>query len=146
MKKHIIDLRITFVDRLHPRYVLIKGTPADGSRLPEMLPGQFAQLKVEGSPETYLRRPISIHDVTSDTVTSTNKGEEVSFLIALAGRGTRQLATLKVGKPDCRCPKKSPGPRSFRSSSAILKPSVVLHRAFSRWTVSGLRLWVVRMQ
>jgi dihydroorotate dehydrogenase electron transfer subunit len=62
-----------------------------------MLPGQFAQLKVEGSPETYLRRPISIHDVTSDTVTSTNKGEEVSFLIALAGKGTRQLATLKVG-------------------------------------------------
>lgn len=97
MKKHIIDLRITFVDRLHPRYVLIKGTPADGSRLPEMLPGQFAQLKVEGSPETYLRRPISIHDVTSDTVTSINKGEEVSFLIALAGKGTRQLATLKVG-------------------------------------------------
>ena len=54
-------------------------------------------------------------------------------------------ATRKAGRPDCREPKKSPGPRRRRSSSAILKPSLVPHRAFSRWRVSGFRLWEVRM-
>lgn len=95
MKKHIIDLRVTGVERLHPRYVLVKGTPVDGSPLPEMLPGQFAQLKVDSSPETYLRRPISIHDLTTD-MTDVSRGE-VSFLIALAGAGTKKLSTLNVG-------------------------------------------------
>ena len=64
----------------------------------------------------------------------------------MAVRSQPRSATRKAGRPDCREPKKSPGPRRRRSSSAILKPSAVLHRAFSRWSVSGLRLWVVRMQ
>ena len=31
--------------------------------LPKIQPGQFVQVRVDGSPCTYLRRPISIHDV-----------------------------------------------------------------------------------
>ena len=31
--------------------------------LPDIDPGQFAQVQVNDSPTTYLRRPISIHDV-----------------------------------------------------------------------------------
>ena len=40
--------------------------------------------------------------------------------------------TRSVGMPDWRVPKKSPGPRSCRSRSAISKPSVVSVSAFSR--------------
>ena len=40
--------------------------------------------------------------------------------------------TRSVGMPDWRVPKKSPGPRSSRSRSAISKPSVVSVSAFSR--------------
>ena len=36
-----------------------------------------------------------------------------------------RLATRKSGRPCWRVPRKSPGPRSSRSTSAILKPSVV---------------------
>ena len=31
--------------------------------LPDMVSGQFVQVRVDGSPGTYLRRPISIHDM-----------------------------------------------------------------------------------
>ena len=55
-------------------------------------------------------------------------------------RSQLRLATRKAGSPDCRAPKKSPGPRRARSSSAILKPSVVLHRAFSRAKVCSFLL------
>ena len=32
-------------------------------KLPDIKPGQFVQVRVDGSSETFLRRPISIHDV-----------------------------------------------------------------------------------
>ena len=56
--------------------------------LPEIAPGQFVQVRVEGSPSTYLRRPISIHDVDF-------KQNEITLLIQLVGEGTRHLATAK---------------------------------------------------
>ena len=89
MKKHILDLVLTQVVRLHERYVLIKAAPSN-EPLPQMEPGQFAQLRVDNSPSTYLRRPISIHDVDRET-------NEVSFLVQIAGEGTRHLAQLQVG-------------------------------------------------
>lgn len=89
MKKHILDLTLTRVKRLHERYVLLQARPVSGP-LPEMLPGQFAQLLVENSPSTYLRRPISIHDICRE------KGE-VGFLVQIVGEGTRHLAALKEG-------------------------------------------------
>lgn len=91
MKKHILDMTLTEVCQLHQRYVLLKARPQQGD-LPAMQPGQFAQLLVENSPATYLRRPISIHDVSADT-------GEVSFLVQVVGEGTRHLAALSQG--DC---------------------------------------------
>ena len=89
MKKYILDLSLTAVERLHERYVLIKAT--DKTRpLPEMLPGQFAQLQIEGSKQTFLRRPISIHNVD-------RKQNEVWFLVQTIGDGTRQLAKMQPG-------------------------------------------------
>ena len=43
-----------------------------------------------------------------------------------------------VGRPACRVPNMSPGPRIARSRSAITKPSVVSVIAFSRSRASSL--------
>ena len=61
MKKYILDLKVKQVERIHQRYVLIKLTHEN--TLPEMLPGQFVEVRVDGSPSTFLRRPISINFV-----------------------------------------------------------------------------------
>ena len=59
--------------------------------LPDIAPGQFAQVQVVDSPTTYLRRPISIHDVDFDR-------HEISLLIQKVGEGTRHLAALECGE------------------------------------------------
>ena len=61
MKKYILDLKVKQVEQIHQRYVLIKLT--HDNALPEMLPGQFVEVRVDGSPSTFLRRPISINFV-----------------------------------------------------------------------------------
>lgn len=59
--------------------------------LPDVRAGQFVNVKVEDSPGTFLRRPISIHDVEKD--------EGLLYLmIKIAGQGTRKLSTLKTGE------------------------------------------------
>ena len=88
MKKHILDLVVTQNIRLHANYVLIKMT--DANPLPEMVPGQFAEIRIDGSTTTFLRRPISINYVDKDA-------NEVWFLVQLVGDGTRKLATVKEG-------------------------------------------------
>ncbi len=88
MKKYIVDLIVAENIRLHANYALLKLTSS--SPLPEMRPGQFAEIRVDGSPTTFLRRPISVNYVD----TSRN---EVWFLIRLAGDGTRRLGEAKTG-------------------------------------------------
>lgn len=89
MKKYQINLTLTQVEPLNERYALIKARPQEGP-LPEMAPGQFAQLKVEGSNTTFLRRPISIHFVDEEH-------GEVWFLVQAVGDGTRRLAGMQAG-------------------------------------------------
>jgi len=88
MKKYLLDLKVTSVQQVHQRYVLIKLT--DEKLLPPMLPGQFVEVRVEGSPSTFLRRPISINfvDVAAN---------ELWLLVAAVGEGTRRLACLRAG-------------------------------------------------
>lgn len=88
MKKFILDLTVTENLRLHTNYVLLKLTSQ--SPLPEMLPGQFAEIRVDGSPTTFLRRPISINYVD-------RQRNEVWFLIQLIGDGTKRLAQATQG-------------------------------------------------
>lgn len=88
MKKYILDLVVTQNIQLHANYVLIKLTQADP--LPEMWPGQFAEIRIDGSDTTFLRRPISINYVDKTK-------NEVWFLVQLVGDGTRKLATVKAG-------------------------------------------------
>ncbi len=89
MKKYVLDLTVTENMRLHEHYALLKLASPDRS-LPEMFPGQFAEIRVVGSPTTFLRRPISINYVDK------SRGE-VWFLIQLVGDGTRRLGEAKKG-------------------------------------------------
>lgn len=88
MKKYILDLIVKSNIKLNASYVLLKMSYA--TELPEMLPGQFAEIRVDGSPTTFLRRPISINYVDKAK-------NEVWFLIQLIGDGTRQLASTTEG-------------------------------------------------
>lgn len=88
MKKYILDLKVASSESPRPGYVLLKLT--DSKPLPPMVPGQFAELKVEGSDVTFLRRPISINNVDEEK-------NEVWFLIHVVGEGTRRLSELRTG-------------------------------------------------
>lgn len=88
MKKFILDLTVVENIRLNPNYVLLKLTTQ--SELPPMSPGQFAELRVDKSPTTFLRRPISINFVDK-------KRNEVWFLIQLVGDGTICLSESTQG-------------------------------------------------
>lgn len=89
MKKYILDLTVRAVEHLNARYVLLKLTD-DRAALPDMLPGQFVEVRIDDSPSTMLRRPISIHYVDRDA-------NELWLLVALVGDGTRRLGSLSAG-------------------------------------------------
>lgn len=87
--KKCLDLTVTAVEHINEKYVLIKLTHSDP--LPEMEPGQFVEVRVDGSPTTFLRRPISINNVDASR-------NELHLLVAAIGDGTRKLAQLKRGE------------------------------------------------
>ena len=88
MKKYVSDLRVVSVEHVSGKHVLIKLTQ-DG-RLPDILPGQFVEVRVDGSPSTFLRRPISVNFVDYDA-------NQLWLLVAAVGDGTRRLASLQAG-------------------------------------------------
>jgi dihydroorotate dehydrogenase electron transfer subunit len=61
-----------------------------GSTLPDIKPGQFVQVKIDGGPGTFLRRPFSIHDIDSSVNT-------LKLLVRIAGKGTLALSKLEKG-------------------------------------------------
>lgn len=96
MKKYCLDLTIRAVEHLSEKHVLLRLTLDDP--LPEMLPGQFVEVRIDHSPNTFLRRPISIHYVNREL-------NELWLLVAAVGDGTRQLAQLKPNeKLNCLLP------------------------------------------
>lgn len=88
MKKYILDLKVVSVEALSDKHVLIKLTDSDP--LPQILPGQFVEVRVDHSPTTLLRRPISVNFVNHEL-------NQLWLLVALVGDGTRQLGKLQVG-------------------------------------------------
>lgn len=59
-------------------------------KMPECLPGQFVNVKIDNSPETFLRRPISIHDVDYE--------KNILYLyVKILGSGTKKLHEARVG-------------------------------------------------
>ena len=88
MAKRIENLKIIENKRLTNDFFVIE--LAGNDKLPDFKPGQFAQVRVDGSPETFLRRPISIHDVDYERNT-------FKLLINVVGTGTEKLSKLRNG-------------------------------------------------
>ncbi|MDO4159535.1 MAG: dihydroorotate dehydrogenase electron transfer subunit [Prevotellaceae bacterium] len=88
MKKYVSDLKVASVEHINSKYVLIKLTQDEP--LPDMIPGQFVEVRVDDSPSTFLRRPISINFVD-------RQKNEMWLLVAAVGDGTRRLARLNAG-------------------------------------------------
>lgn len=89
MKKYILDLVLRRKSLLQSDYVLLQLThPAQP--LPPMQAGQFVEVRVDASPQTFLRRPISINYVDCDA-------NELWLLVHTIGAGTRALAALEEG-------------------------------------------------
>ncbi len=88
IKKYVLDLTVKGVEHISDKHLLIRLT--DGSPLPEMMPGQFVEVRIDGSPSTFLRRPISINFVDREN-------NELWLMVAMVGEGTRSLQALKAG-------------------------------------------------
>ena len=70
------------------RYVLLRLTHPQP--LPSISPGQFVEVRVDHSPNTFLRRPISVHHVDE-------QHNELWLLVAVVGDGTRQMTSVSPG-------------------------------------------------
>ena len=88
MKKTVLDLTVVENTHVNDKYVLIKLTHSQP--LPEMLPGQFVEIRVDGTGQTFLRRPISINFVD-------RQRNELWLLVAVVGDGTRHIAQVRQG-------------------------------------------------
>ena len=88
--KKMLDLVVTENSQLNQNYCLIKLTTTDDTLLPEMYPGQFVEVRVDGSPTTYLRRPISVNFVDK------NKNE-LWLLVQAIGDGTKMMCKYEKG-------------------------------------------------
>ena len=86
--KKIIDFTVKENRQLNPdTFLLVVYSP----EMPEIEPGQFVNIKVEHSPATFLRRPISVHNVDPDEGL-------LYLLIKIAGQGTATLSKIKAGE------------------------------------------------
>ena len=90
MKKFLVDLTINDVQQLNATCVLLNMTSDEP--LPAVLPGQFAELRIDGTPTVMLRRPISIHSFSAER-------NEIGFLVQVVGEGTKKLASVKEVVP-----------------------------------------------
>ena len=88
MKKICVDLLVHSTEQLSERHWLMRLRSSEA--LPEMIPGQFVEVRIDDSPTTFLRRPISINMVDY-------ANNEILLLVAAVGEGTRHLVKLKVG-------------------------------------------------
>jgi dihydroorotate dehydrogenase electron transfer subunit len=88
MTKRIEDFKVIENKRLNKDFFIIE--LEGNTKIPDLKPGQFIQIRVDGSPETFLRRPISVHDV--DYIKNTLK-----ILIQIAGKGTETLSKIESG-------------------------------------------------
>ena len=86
--KVIRDLRVVGNERIGGSFFML--TLQSEDRLPVIMPAQFAEVKIEKSVGTFLRRPISIHDVDYDKQT-------IQLLVKIAGEGTETLSRLVEG-------------------------------------------------
>lgn len=87
MSRFILDLRVEAIEHLRADYALLRLSNPQGP-MPPMQPGQFVQVRIDGSPTTFLRRPISIN-YADDTC--------LWLLVHNVGDGTARLCALHEG-------------------------------------------------
>ena len=90
MIKYIKDFILKENIELGSMYSLLKLSPADGI-MPDMIPGQFVQVDIKGSKNTFLRRPISINFVDKEM-------NLLWLLVRRAGEGTSTLISAPAGE------------------------------------------------
>src|ERR1035437_8979520 len=88
MKKRVEDLTIHNTQLLPGKFLLLE--LKSSAKLDHINPGQFVEIEVQNCKDTFLRRPISIHDVDYS-------GNTLSLLIKIVGCGTETLSKLKKG-------------------------------------------------
>ena len=89
MKKIIADFEV--IDIHFPvkgSYIIRFKSPEN---IPEIKPGNFAEIHINNSPDVFLRRPFSILDVDY-------QNRIISFYIKVIGKGTKQLGNYKTGE------------------------------------------------
>ena len=87
--KRVQDFKVKHYRRLNAENYIL--TLQGDSLETDMLPGQFAEIRVPGIADVFLRRPISILDFNPAENT-------ISFYIKAIGKGTRQLGSLQEGE------------------------------------------------
>lgn len=88
MKKFVQDFTVISNEVVNSEYFII--TLQQDNPLPEIRAGQFVEVLIEHSKETFLRRPISIHDVDFSK-------HQIRLLVKINGKGTLQLSKIGVG-------------------------------------------------
>jgi dihydroorotate dehydrogenase electron transfer subunit len=86
--KLVQKLSLVRNERLNARHFILELQSPE--KLPVILPGNFVQVLVEGSPSTFLRRPFSVHSVDYSRNT-------FRLLVQVKGEGTKHLAMLREG-------------------------------------------------
>jgi dihydroorotate dehydrogenase electron transfer subunit len=89
MAKRIEDFTVELNRQLNNDLFILEISA--GNSLADLKPGQFAEVRVDKSPSTFLRRPLSIHDVDY-------RSNTIKFLIQIAGNGTESLSKLRKGE------------------------------------------------
>lgn len=88
MRKYITEFKV-LEKKIYPNsfFTLKLSHP---NKIPEILPGQFVEIKIENHPNVFLRRPISVHDVDY-------RNNTLSLFIQIVGKGTSELSRLVQG-------------------------------------------------
>ncbi len=82
-KKSLMDFRVVDIERHNNGYTLLKLIPTIG-KLPDINGGQFVNIKVDKSKNTFLRRPISVNFVDEEN-------QLLWLLVKDAGEGTHAI-------------------------------------------------------
>lgn len=86
MKKYQMELTVSSKTMIADDAFLLELTSIEA--LPSVIPGQFAEFQTTGTDATFLRRPISIHDIDINN-------NLIKFLIRIVGKGTESLSRLQ---------------------------------------------------
>ena len=86
--KKILDTTLVAVEWLNVKNVLLTLTASQ--QMPEMLPGQFVEVRIDNAPDVFLRRPISIHFFDPQK-------NLLYLMVQVVGKGTKRMAALNVG-------------------------------------------------